>query len=143
MNILLKKLFARHQETGVQFIKFALIGVLNTSIHYLVFLALYRAGGMHYLLSSAIGYCVGLFNSFLLNKIWTFKTVNVRKDIEFLKFVVVNMVSLLVNMITLQVAVTLLHLIPEVGQIIAIILHTCTNFVGNKYWTFYQIKKNV
>jgi len=142
MNRLFDKIYARHQETGVQFIKFALIGVLNTSIHYLVFLALYRLAGVHYLVSSAIGYCVGLLNSFLLNKKWTFKTVNVRTDFEFFKFVVVNMVSLLINMVTLQAAVTLMHLTPEIGQLIAVVFHTCANFLGSKYWTFYTAKKS-
>lgn len=143
MNQFINKIYNKHQETGIQFIKFALIGVLNTSIHYLVFLALYRMAGVHYLVSSAIGYCVGLLNSFLLNKKWTFKTINVRAHFEFFKFVVVNMVSLLINMSTLEAAVTLLLLTPEIGQVIAIVFHTCANFLGNKYWTFYTAKKNV
>lgn len=142
MSMIFNKIAGRHQETGVQFIKFALIGVLNTSIHYLVFLALYRLGEVHYLIATAIGYCAGLLNSFLLNKKWTFKTVNVRIDFEFFKFVVVNLVSLLINMVTLQAAVTVLHLIPEVGQVIAVAFHTCANFLGSKYWTFYIAKKN-
>ena len=141
MNTTLKTILTRYRETVTQFVKFGLVGLLNTSIHYLVFLALYRYAGVHYLISTVVGYCIGIFNSFLLNKNWTFKTVNVRKDVEFLKFVVVNIVSMLVNVITLHLTVAVMHLIPEIGQIIAVFFHTCANFIGNKYWTFHQGQK--
>ena len=140
MRTFWQHIVGRHQETGIQFIKFALVGVLNSLLHYIVFLALYRLVGMHYLIASAIGYCVGLLNSFLLNKKWTFKTVDVGKGYEFFKFVIVNIVSLTVNVVVLEVTVVVLHMAPELGQIVALACHTLTNFSGNKFWTFSKPK---
>ena len=124
------------KKTIIQFIKFCVVGGLNTAIHYGVFLALFRFLGVHYLLSSTVGYCCGIVNSFVWNKLWTFQVRGTRKDIEFAKFVAVNLVSLLINLGSLKIFVTNFGIQPEIGQVFAIGLAIMVNFLGNKLWTF-------
>jgi putative flippase GtrA len=112
----MKKLISDNKKTGIQFIKFSLIGFLNTGIHYGIFLLLFRFFGIHYLIASGIGYCAGVINSFILNKLWTFKTKGTRKDVEFAKFVVVNMVSLAINVGSLKFFVAFVGMRPELGR---------------------------
>jgi putative flippase GtrA len=131
----MKKLILNSQ-TRIQFVKFSLIGLLNTGIHYVIFLFLYRVFDMYYLHATVVGYSVGLINSFILNKKWTFKSRNVRKDMEFAKFIMVNLLALIVNVGALKYFVSLAGLRPEIGQIVAIAFSTITNFMGNKFWTF-------
>jgi putative flippase GtrA len=119
-----------------QFIKFSLVGLLNTGIHYAMFLFLYRSCGINYLFASAVGYSCGLLNSFILNKNWTFKTINVRRDVEFIKFILVNIVALAINIIALKFFVEAIKIIPEISQVLAIVSSFIVNFLGNKYWTF-------
>lgn len=119
-----------------QFIIFSLIGLINTGIHYCVFLIFYRFVNFNYLIASVIGYSCGLLNSFILNKKWTFKTINVRTDIELAKFIIVNVLALGVNIIGLRFFVEVMGIKPEIGQIGAIGFSLVTNFLGNKYWTF-------
>jgi putative flippase GtrA len=119
-----------------QFIIFSVVGLINTGIHYCVFLFLYKLINVNYLIASVVGYSCGLLNSFILNKKWTFKTINVRKDIELIKFVIVNVVALAVNIIGLRFFVEVMGIKPEISQIGAIGFSLVTNFVGNKYWTF-------
>lgn len=109
---------------------------MNTVIHYCVFLFLYRLINVNYLIASVVGYSCGLLNSFILNKKWTFKTINARKDIELLKFIIVNVMALGLNIIGLKFFVEAIGIKPEISQIAAIGLSLVTNFVGNKYWTF-------
>lgn len=138
---LMKRLIFNNRITGIQLVKFSLIGLLNTGIHYSIFLFLYRVFGVYYLAASVVGYCAGLINSYIMNKKWTFRTTGVRVHIEFVKFIMVNLISLFVNLAALKYAVDHIGIIPEVGQIIAIVFSTIVNFLGNKLWTFHQMNK--
>ena len=126
------------RETAYQFVKFSLIGFLNTGIHYGLFILLFRYFGLYYLASSAIGYIGGLLNSFVLNRTFTFRASGTRMGIEFVKFAIVNTACLLLNIGSLAFLVNRLGLIPELGQLFAIAISLVLGFVANKFWTFRQ-----
>ena len=130
------KLITNNKALVEQFGKFVLVGLLNTSIHYLVFFLLYKYAGIHYLAASFIGYSAGLVNSFFINKKWTFQYVQKSRWPEFIKFLLVNVAALFINIALLETFVTLFRIIPEISQIIAIGGSTVVNFLGNKFWTF-------
>jgi putative flippase GtrA len=119
-----------------QFIKFAIVGVLNSAIQYLVFLFLYSLTGTPYLLASIIGYLAGMINSYILNRRWTFGSRNQKLFTELGRFVAVNLVSLGVNLGLLYLLVSTGVMIPQWAQIVAIVGSTLVNFVLNKVWTF-------
>jgi putative flippase GtrA len=120
----------------LQFLKFAVVGVLNSAIHYLIFLFLYSVLGTQYLLASIIGYVAGMVNSYVLNRRWTFKSRNRRLMTELSRFVVVNLVSLGANLGLLYLLVSNGLMAPTWAQIVAIVGSTLVNFVLNKFWTF-------
>jgi putative flippase GtrA len=120
----------------VQFIKFAVVGVLNSAIQYLVFLFLYSLTGTQYLLASIIGYVAGMINSYILNRRWTFGSRNQKLLTELSRFVAVNLISLGVNLGLLFLLVSTGVMVPQWAQIFAIIGSTLVNFVLNKVWTF-------
>lgn len=74
-------------------------------------------------------------NSFFVNRRWTFES---REKVfpEFMKFILVNLVAMSVNLLVLKLSVQFIELRPEVGQVGAYVFSTGTNFAGNKYWTF-------
>lgn len=131
-----KKSTLNKRETTHQFIKFSLIGFLNTAVHYGVFVFLYRYMSIYYLAASVTGYIAGLINSFIFNKKWTFKTRGMRTDIEFMKFVVVNFVALLANVGSMGFLVSYMNIMPELAQLISVMFTVMINFWGNKFWTF-------
>jgi len=116
--------------------RFVVIGALNSVTHYLVFLLLFRWLGSPLLLASAAGYLCGLVNSYLMNRRWTFRVNHRQYAGEFARFLTVNAVSLVVNLLTLKLAVDTARLIPEVAQVLAIGGALLVNFTGNKWWTF-------
>ena len=119
-----------------QFIKFAIVGVLNSAIQYLVFLFLYSLTGTPYLLASIIGYLAGMINSYILNRRWTFGSRSQKLFTELSRFVAVNLVSLGVNLGLLYLLVSTGVMIPQWAQVVAIVGSTLVNFVLNKVWTF-------
>jgi putative flippase GtrA len=120
----------------VQFIKFALVGILNSAIQYLVFLLLYRLFGTQYLIASIIGYVAGMTNSYILNRRWTFGSRNQQLLTELSRFVVVNLISLGANLCLMFLLVSTGVMIPQWAQVLAITGSTLVNFVLNKVWTF-------
>ncbi|MBB6091636.1 putative flippase GtrA [Povalibacter uvarum] len=119
-----------------QFLVFALIGVINTAVHFVVFVLLLRVFGVPMLAASAIGYCAGVANSYVMNRLWTFKVTTRANSKEFLRFAAVNVVSLGINLLVLKYLTESAGLGPEVAQIGAIGASLVANFAGNKWWAF-------
>ncbi len=132
----MKKLISNSPVMLVQFIKFSLVGAVNSLVHFCIFIMLYRGAMMHYLASSVIGYCAGTVNSYIFNRRWTFSSRQEKMKREFGKFVLVNVLALLVNVGSLRFFKESLGLSAEAGQICAIGLSLVINFLGNRYWTF-------
>ena len=118
----------------LQFIKFSLVGVLNTAItvlsyNLLVFL------GVNYIVANIIGYALGTLNSYFWNKSWVFKS-NENKYKLFVKFIIVNLITLGLNSYILTVLVTKIHLNKTLSQLAATAVGMVVNFILNKLWTF-------
>jgi putative flippase GtrA len=119
-----------------QFIKFSLVGVLNTAIHYGVFYSLYEFVGLYYVLASGIGFCLAVTNSYFCNKFWTFKRRGSDVRREFMKFFIVNCLTLSINLGSMAILVELFAMHPPVAQLVTIGITLVINFLGNKFWTF-------
>lgn len=123
----------------IQFIKFSLVGLLNTAIHYGVFYGLFQYMGVPYLLASGIGFFLAVTNSYLINKHWTFKSKGVANSRQFTKFMIVNLVSLSINLAGMTILVELFNMYPPIAQILTIGFTLIVNFAGNKLWTFREV----
>lgn len=132
----MRKSIFDNRKTVTQFFKFTIVGIVNTVVHYSVFLLLLRIAKIHYLAASGIGYCAGVINSYVVNRMWTFESHGNQKGLEFAKFGCVNIVALTANTVALKWFVFYMELAPEIGQIFAIVFSLTVNFVGNKLWTF-------
>lgn len=93
------------KESLGQFLKFALVGVLNTVVDFLVFQLLNLTLGWTYL-AQVIGYSAGVLNSYFWNSRWTFRKEHQRSAREAAAFVVVNLVSLGVSLACFGCAAT-------------------------------------
>ncbi|MGF7397711.1 GtrA family protein [Thermoanaerobacterium thermosaccharolyticum] len=117
----------------LEFVKFNLVGIVNTLVDFAVFTVL-TFFGTHYMLSQVISYSCGVVNSFIMNKYWTFGDKSSPHGYEVFKFIAVNAVSLAVSLSILY------PLKPVVGvlsaKIIATLFSMMINFVGSKLWVF-------
>ena len=117
-----------------RFIKFGLIGVLNTLITISSYMLLVYLG-VYYILANIIGYSLGVINSFYWNKNWVFQVNSKQRNI-FMKFVLVNLVTLVINTLILYLLNHYLHIHSYLAQIIATGFGLIVNFFLNKKWTF-------
>ena len=84
-----------------------MIGVVNTLIDFAVFTIFHSLFGVNYTASQALGYSFGVANSFMFNRKWTFEDRNANKKTfhEFLQFIVVNLISLIITMVAINLLV--------------------------------------
>ena len=117
-----------------EFILFALVGVSNTVINFIVYTILVTIS-MPYLLANVIGYGVGMINSYLLNKYFVFQKKEGDSSV-FLKFVLVNIITVTVHSILLYFFVSIFGWHKIYSQAFVTIITLVINYLGNKLWTF-------
>ena len=118
--------------------RFTLVGVANTAIDFLMFSLFSGALGVNYLVSQIMGYGCVVTNSFILNRSWTFENRDSDKKTfyELLQFCVVNLVSLCITLIAMNLFVKNLNINLYVSKILVTLLAQITNFLGYKLWVF-------
>lgn len=115
------------------------MGALNTFIDFLVFTLSHEVLGMGYMDSQAAGYGFGIMNSFILNRNWTFGKKHSDKNqvMEFIQFVMVNLVTFCVTMISMKILVQSININLYISKIIATFASQITNFILYRFWVFY------
>ena len=119
----------------LQFVKFGIVGIANTLLTALTIWLLLKVFHYSDYLANIIGYIVGLTNSFVWNRRWTFKhTENFKVTI--LKFIVIFAISYLFQLGNLYVLLHFTSIDSYVCQLLSIVVYTSINFLLNKYYTF-------
>lgn len=118
--------------------RFSIIGVLNTLIDFITFTIFNSLFGVNYVISQLAGYSLGVVNSFVFNKKWTFKENNANKKIskELFQFIVVNITSLSVSIICMKFLVKDFNVNIFISKIIVTLIAQVTNFAAYKFWVF-------
>jgi len=118
-----------------RFIKYCITGLFNTTISYLVFFLLIKYLYVHYIISNLTAYAVGIIVSFIINSTWVFKSAE-KKFIALPKFVIVNIINIVISTSIIIVFIENYNLNPLVIQPIAIIITLFLGFFLNKKWVF-------
>lgn len=131
----LRQLAARHRHSLGEFIKFSFVGVLNTGVDVAVFFLLTWIT-VPYITAQVISYSCGATNSYLLNKLWTFRSGSGLSFAEILRFVIVNLLSLGISVAVLWLLHDTAGLNLPISKAGATVSSLAANFLGNKLWVF-------
>ena len=131
-------------KTLSQFMKFAVVGVINTLIHTVIF-NIASALGLHYLLSQTLGYFISSINGFLMNYKLVFKADSANKGM-LMRFYATYTMSFIITLVMSYVYVDLLSLNPVVDlfniitvkilPLLTLVVTVPFNFILNKYWVY-------
>ena len=131
-------------EAFLQFIKFGIVGVSNTLIHYFTYLICIFAG-CHYLIASVIGFLVSVLNAFYWNNKYVFvKEENATRSLwqAFLKtFLSYAGTGLVLENVLLVIWVRFLHVPEAIAPLVTLLITIPINFILNKFWAFKDRKK--
>ncbi len=119
-------------------IRFITVGVMNTLVDFLLFFICYQAIGIYYTISQVIGYSGGVINSFIWNKLWTFESKNNKGQtaLEFLRFMVINGISLSVSVIGIKWLVETASWNVLLAKVLVTLIAQLINYTGYKLWVF-------
>jgi putative flippase GtrA len=118
-----------------QFVKFGVVGVMNTLITFVVFTILTKGFGVWYVLASGIGFAIGACNGFLINRRWTFQGHR-GGSLAALRWTIVQGCGLGVDLGIIYLCVHDAKLPELLGQAIAVVFVTTATFFVNRTWTF-------
>jgi putative flippase GtrA len=117
-----------------QWVRFAVVGAGNTLLSWVVY-AVLVGGGVHYLAASAVAFCVGAANSYVLNRRWTFASDG-RRVPEALRFAVVQGVGLAINLCLLFLLVHDAGVLHLVAQVLVFPVASAATFLLSRHWAF-------
>ena len=125
-----------------QFIIYLIIGFFNTFFGFsIIFLCMYFFK-FPPIISNIFGYSLGIIVSYFLNSKFTFKFKNKTK-IVFVKFMIVFLISYLVNFIALIFLIHQLDIHEGLAQVISGIIYIILFYLLNKYYVFIYSKDNI
>jgi putative flippase GtrA len=140
----------KNQGGIIQFVKFAVVGVSNTAVDWIVYYLLVNFVFLEVSqkpIAKLVSFIVAVINSFVWNTIWTFKeeynktisgkTGGVKKrGIVFIRFVVVSLIGWGVNYIAFRLTLAKIPTPDIIALIIASGAAIIWNFFANKFWTY-------
>jgi putative flippase GtrA len=127
---------ARRPASWLQLLKFGLVGCSGYVINLGVFVLLADSLGAHHSLAAVGAFCVAVTNNFLWNRHWTFDARADRAGFQAVRFLVVSVAALVVNLAVLEALIAGAGMSSLLSQAIAVAVAMPFNFVGNKLWTF-------
>ena len=130
----------REPANWVQLFKFGLVGATGYFVNLLVFTLLVDRVGVHHIVAAVLSFCVAVTSNFTLNRIWTFRARAGNAGFQAVRFFTVSVCALGVNLIVLYGLVDLANAPAVVSQAIAIAVAMPFNFIGNKLWTFKDVR---
>jgi putative flippase GtrA len=130
----MRQLIERHRHSIGEFVKFVLVGLLNTAVDVAIFFLL-TWFGIQYVTAQIVSYSCGAGNSYLLNKFWTFRTSGLSYA-EIMRFTTVNLVSLGISIVVLSLLHETAGMELAAAKGVATVSALAANFLGNKLWVF-------
>jgi putative flippase GtrA len=123
------------RENMGQLIRFGLVGVLNSIIGLGVFSFCFYVLHAGAALSNVIAYAIGLINSYVCNRAWTFKS-NGHIGSEMFMFLVVFAVSYAAQYVVFIILKSRFNVEAFIAFFAGMCVYTGCNFLGNKIFTF-------
>ena len=118
-----------------QFIKFNLVGVMNTLVDIFVFTVLIWFA-VHYTIAQCIAYGCGSVNSYIWNKRWTFGQSSRTSGEQMMKFILMNLTVLGISIVLLYITVNWTNFSELNAKLLVTLVTMIINFAGNRLWVF-------
>ena len=120
---------------GRSFVRFVLVGILNTGVGLALIFVAKGLFGWGDLAANVFGYAVGLAVSFLLNRNWSFEHRGAVSP-ALLRFLAVFLAAYSSNLVTLFGLIDLLGMNAYVAQALAVIPYTLLFYLGSRWFVF-------
>lgn len=118
-----------------QFVRFCVVGVVNTALNYAVYWLLLEGAGLQYLVAGALGFLSGAVSGFFLNRKWTF-AARVATGSGLARYLAVQLVCLGAHVLTQWTAAQAFGVPDRYSQFFGIVVTTFLNFFLSRALVF-------
>ena len=115
--------------------RYAVVGVIGTVLHIGSLIGLVEWFNVDVVVSSVIGFIFALLVSYVLNRVWVFKS-NRKHGPAMTRYVLVSLTGLSLNVGIMYLIADILHWWYGWGVGIVVIVVPITNFILNYSWSF-------
>ena len=119
-----------------KFMKFVLVGAINTFFTWMMFVILVELFDQHYNVGVFVSWVMGMAITYWLNLVFVFTNSMVTKPNSFMKFFVVAIGYLISNMILIKIAVDVLHFNASLSQAAIIVILFICRYIVTSQWVF-------
>jgi len=148
LGIAFGELIGKKIPVILQLVKFGMVGFANTAVDFgILNLLMAMTGitsGKNIFLLNSISFVVAVTHSYFWNKFWTFRVKKTEATKEFLQFLIVSIVGLLINGAIVYMITTWIKPMfgmgevswANAGKIAATVISLVWNFIGYKFIVF-------
>jgi putative flippase GtrA len=117
-------------------LRFGLVGILNTAIDIAVFTLLLATTTLSPVAANTISYCVGILNSFVCNKYWTFGDIQGQRParVQLPIFIATNLVGLAVANLALVAASHAMPIAP--AKLVSVLSGMAWNYWASRTFVY-------
>ena len=120
-----------------EFLRYTAIGTSSTILQLSLLYSFTEYFPIYYVISGVLAYLLSGFYNFYFNKTWTFgEKIHHKIVSKYIKFLGLNVVAFLSNVILLYSFTEYLHVYYVLSQFIAILIVSVLNFSVNKFVIF-------
>jgi len=123
-------------HTRGQFVRYSLVGLTSNLLLYLAFLGL-TAAGMEHKIAMTLLYAVGVAQTFIFNKRWSFRHGGMHGP-AFMRYCISYGLGYAVNLLALLVLVDRMGYPHEIVQGVMVLSLAVMLFLLQKFWVFRQ-----
>ena len=125
-------------ETGLilKFIKFVAVGFTGLAVDFSLTWLLKEKVKINKFVANGIGFMTAASTNYVLNRIWTFESVNPDIKGEYIDFILVSVIGLGINSLVLWLLIKKFKMNFYLAKLFAIIVTTIWNFIANLLITF-------
>lgn len=87
-------------------------------------------------MAKILSFSISVINSYTWNRRWTFRSNDPKKLREFIKFLTIAIVGVVLNASIMYIVVDFVHLNDLYGLVLASAIVMFWNFLANKFYTF-------
>ncbi len=120
----------------IKFIKFCTVGFSGLFVDFFITWLLKEKARINKYAANAIGFLLAASSNYILNRLWTFHSTNEAIAVEYMSFVAISIVGLLLNSVVICFLVEKKKYNFYISKIAATAVVTCWNFFANYYFTF-------
>ena len=119
-----------------KFIKFGLVGLSGIFVDFGITYLAKEKLKIHKYVANSLGFTLAATSNYFLNRIWTFKSTDPEIIIQYLKFIIISVIGLIIN----NLIIWLLHdkkgMNFYISKVVATIIVVIWNFLANYQFTF-------